>query len=72
MVQSQLWASEKPGGQDCLEELAEGGNFVCCPIIVVIFIGLGGTYKLGGDFKVVIWGPSHKELGAFFIGELTP
>ena len=45
-----------------MEELAEGGNFVCCLIIVVIFMELGGTYRLGEDFKLIIWGPNHKGL----------
>ena len=26
----------------------------------------------GGDFKVIIWGASHKEMGPFLWGELTP
>ena len=32
-------------------EPALGGKFVCCLIIVVIFIGLGKVYGLGGDMK---------------------
>ena len=31
-----------------LEEPAEGENFVCCLIIVLIFMGLGGAYRFGG------------------------
>ena len=32
-----------------------GGNFTCC-LGVLIFMGLGKAYRLGGDFKViVIW-----------------
>ena len=42
-----------------MEELAEGGNLACFLIIVVIFMELGGTHRLGEDFKVIIWGPSH-------------
>ena len=53
-------------------KLAVGqGNFVCCLIIVVIFLGLGRTYRLGGDFKVVIRVVSHKEMGPFLWGKLT-
>ena len=33
-----------------------GGNFVCCLIIVVIFMGPEGALRLGGDFKVITWG----------------
>ena len=53
-------------------ELAEGGNFVYCLIIVVIFMGLGGAYRLGEDFKVIIWGASQKGLGPIFIGGVDP
>ena len=35
-------------------------------------MGLGGTYRLGEDFKVIIWGASHKGLGPFFIGGIDP
>ena len=52
-------------------EPAEGWNFVYCLIIFVIFMGLGGTYKLGEDFKVM-WGARHKGLGPFFIGGVDP
>ena len=37
-----------PGDQVCPGDLAVGGNFVFCLIIVVIFIGLGRAHKLGG------------------------
>ena len=54
-------------------KLAVGqGNFVCCLIIVVIFLGLGRTYRLGGDFKVVIRVISHKGMGPFLWGEFDP
>ena len=53
-------------------ELVEWGKFVYCLIIVVIFMRLGGTYGLGEDFKVIIWGASHKWLGPFFIGGVDP
>ena len=32
---------------------------------------LGRVYRLGGDFKVIIWGASHKGTGTFLWGELT-
>ena len=48
------------------------GTFVCYIIIVVIFMGLGGTDRLGGDFKVIIWGPVTKDCDHFLLGELTP
>ena len=45
-------------------------------IIVVIFIGLGETYRLGKDFKVIIRAEegrlSHEEIGPFFIGGIDP
>ena len=42
-------------------------------MIVVIFLGLGGSWRLGGGrggeiFKIIIWRASHKELGPFFMG----
>ena len=51
-----------------LGEQAVGGNFVCCLIIVVIFMGLGIAYRLRGDFKVIIWGASHKGMGRYLWG----
>ena len=53
-----------------LGELAVGGNFVWCLIIVVIFMGLGIAYRLRGDFKVIIWGASHKGMGPFLWGRV--
>ena len=52
-------------------EPALGGKFVCCLIIVVIFIGLGKVYGLGGDMKFFYGGrggggASHKGIGQFF------
>ena len=35
-------------------------------------MGLRGTYSLGEDFKVIIWGASCKEMGLFFEGGVTP
>ena len=49
-------------------DIAVGGNFVCCLIIVVIFMALGGTYHLGADFKVIIWRESYKGIALFFYG----
>ena len=51
-----------------LGEQAVGGNFVCCLIIVVIFMGLGIAYRFRGDFKVIIWGASHKGMEPFLWG----
>ena len=48
-----------------------GENFVFCLTIVVIFIGLGRAYRLGG-FEVIKWGASNKEMGPFLWGKLTP
>ena len=31
------------------------GNYVWCPVIVVIFTGLGGAKKRGEGVKVIIW-----------------
>ena len=33
----------------------------CCLIMFVIFMGLGGAYRLEGDFQIIIWGASHKR-----------
>ena len=37
-------------------KIAEGGDFGNSLTIVVIFLGLGVTYRLGEDFKLIIWG----------------
>ena len=44
------------------------GNFVCCFIIVVIFLGLGGAYRFGWgeDFIVIIWEASYKGMEQFY------
>ena len=55
-------------------------NFLCCLIIVAIFIGLGGAHIFGEDFKVVMWWrwgegggrASHKGLGPVFMGGFDP
>ena len=51
-------------------ELAEGGKFVCCLFIVVIFMRLGGAYRLGRILKPSYGGQSTK--GTLLLGELTP
>ena len=61
-------------------DLAVGENFVFRFIIVVIFIGLGRAYRLGGgggvggglDFEVTKWRTSHKGMEPFLWGKLTP
>ena len=58
--------------------IAEGRNFLCCLIIVAIFIGLGGAHIFGEDFKVVMWwrwgggGQATKVWDQFLWGDLTP
>ena len=49
-------------------ELAVRRNFVCCLIILVIFMGLGRAYRLGGGFKVIIWGQATKGWDHFYGG----
>ena len=34
-------------------------------------MGLRGTYSLGEDFKVIIWGASCIEMGLFFVRGVT-
>ena len=58
-------------------EPALGGKFVCCLIIVVIFIGLGKVYGLGGDMKFFYGGrggggQATKGLGNFFMRGVDP
>ena len=60
------------GEQVWLGEIATGGNFICCLIIVVMFMGVGGAYRLEADFKVIIWGTSCEGMGLFFIGRVAP
>ena len=62
---------EQPGDQVCLGNLVVGGNFVCWLIIVVIFKGLGRSYRLEGDFEVIIWWASHKGMEPFLWGKST-
>ena len=52
-------------------------NFLCCLIIVAIFIGLGGAHIFGEDFKVVMWwrlGGEGKpqRFGTSFYGGIWP
>ena len=35
-------------------------------------MGLGGTYRLGEDFKVIIWGGKLKSVGTIFYWESGP
>ena len=35
-------------------------------------MGLGGTCTLGEDFKLIMWGASHKGLGPLFIEGIDP
>ena len=49
-----LSLDELPGDQVFLGNLAVGGNFVCCLIIVVIFIGLGNV--LGKVYRLEMGG----------------
>ena len=51
-------------------DLAVGGNPAYCLIIFVIFIGLGRAYRLRGDFEVIKWGASQKEMEPFLWGKL--
>ena len=36
-----------------VNRLGIGGNYVCCLVIVVMFMGLGGAKRLEGHF---LWG----------------
>ena len=71
------WWSSLPGG------LTVGGKLVFCLIIVVILIGLGRVYRLRGGggggrgkgevgFWIYEMGESHKGMGPFLWGKLTP
>ena len=58
-----------------VNRLGVKGNYVCCPVIVVIVIGLGGAKNYGG-VKVVVWREAewlgHKVKGGHcFMEELT-
>ena len=48
------------------------GNFVCCFIIVFIFMRLGGTHRLGANFKVIIWKQARKGWDHFLWRKLIP
>ena len=60
--------SEFSGDQVCLGDLAVGGNFVFCLIIVVIFIGLGRAYRLGGTLTLSNAGQDRKWCDHFYGG----
>ena len=45
---------------------------MCCLIVVVIFMGLGGANRLGGDFNFIIWGANYERMGPFFLGGVDP
>ena len=76
-----LSLDELTGYQVFLGNLAVGGNFVCCLIIVVIFIGLGNlfgrVYRLenGGwgleILKLSYLGKATKD-GTIFMGKVDP
>ena len=53
-------------------ELDARRNVVCRLPIVIIFIGLGGAYRLWVDFNFIIWGVSHKEMGPLLLGWSWP
>ena len=65
VVQSLLWSSDLV----CLGDPAIGGNFVCCLIIVVKFIGLRRAYMLGEqrDFEVIVWVQATKGWDHFYV-----
>ena len=48
------------------------GKFVYCLIIVVIFMELGGTYRLGKILKSSYGGQATKGWDHFLLGEMTP
>ena len=52
-------------------EIATGGNFICCLIIVVIFMGLGGAYNIGWRqiLKSSYDGQAAKGWDYFLLGE---
>ena len=45
---------------------------LCCLIIVALFIKLGGAYRSGVDFNVIIFGPSYEEMELFCMGGVDP
>ena len=51
-------------------DVAVKGNFVCCLIIVVIFIGLGRSYRLGGTLKLSYGVQAIKGWDHFYRGIL--
>ena len=53
-------------------DLPVGGSFLCCLIIVAIFIGIGRADRLGGDFEVIIGGGKPRRDGTIFMGKFNP
>ena len=51
------------------------GNYIYCPVIVVIVVGLGGA-KSQGELKFIVWregeGVSHNVKGGTFYGGVDP
>ena len=55
-----------------MAKLGVGGKCAWCLTVVVIFMGLGIAYRLRRDFKVTIWGASHKRVEQFSMGAVGP
>ena len=55
-----------------LGKLVVGGNFVCCLVMVIAFMKLGGTYWLGNILLSSYGGQATKGWDIFYGGELTP
>ena len=51
-------------------DLAVGGKFVFCLVIVVIFIGLGRAYRLGGFSNYQMGGQAAKGWYNFYVESL--
>ena len=52
-------------------DLAVGGKFVFCLVIVVIFIGLGRAYRLGGFSNYQMGGKPQRD-GTIFMWKVYP
>ena len=48
--------------------LVVGGNYVWCPVALLIFMGFEGT-KGGESFKVIIWGGNASDKEGQFLWE---
>ena len=60
----------------CLVRLWVGGNYKRCLVVVIRSMGLGGTKRCGGAFKVVNLrgmgeGGNPQRTDQFLLGELT-